>query len=131
VRSWIESGAPGAEHQGYPVVDANGLLVGVLTRRNLFDAAAKVDQPVALLIQRGPRVVYEDTTARQAADHMVNHDIGRLPVISRDKPPKLVGFITRGDLLRVHARRLAEDTTSRTLRVHIRRAAVTLETASH
>jgi len=40
---------------------------------------------------------------------MVNHDIGRLPVMSRTEPSKLVGILTRGDILRAHRRRL-EDT---------------------
>ena len=55
-----------------------------------------------------PVVVYADSTLRDAADHMVNHDIGRLPVIERGKPGKVVGFITRSDLLSAHRRRLGE-----------------------
>src|SRR4051794_32342644 len=36
VRSWIESGAQGVNHQGFPVIDPQTrLLVGVLTRRDL------------------------------------------------------------------------------------------------
>ena len=45
------------------------------------------------------RFVYDDCTARQAADHMVNHNIGRLPVISRQQPHSLVGIVTRSDIL--------------------------------
>jgi CBS domain-containing protein len=40
---------------------------------------------------------------------MVNHDIGRLPVISRIQPGKLVGIITRSDLLRAHRKRIADN----------------------
>src|SRR5262249_15109280 len=35
VRRWMSSRAIGAGHQGYPVVDAKGALVGVVTRRDL------------------------------------------------------------------------------------------------
>lgn len=39
---------------------------------------------------------------------MVNHNIGRIPVVSRKKPQQLIGMITRSDLLSAHRRRLAD-----------------------
>jgi CBS domain-containing protein len=53
------------------------------------------------LIQRSPKFVYEDCTVRQAADHMVNHGIGRLPVVRRATPPQVIGMVTRSDILSV------------------------------
>src|SRR5204863_129129 len=50
-------------------------------------------------------VVYDDGPRREAAEHMVNHDVGRLPVISRPEPWKVVGMVTRSDLLAAHRRR--------------------------
>src|SRR5690606_33647410 len=35
-REWIVGGGPGATHQGFPIVNAAGTLVGVLTRRDLL-----------------------------------------------------------------------------------------------
>jgi CBS domain-containing protein len=98
VRAWIASGADGSSHQGFPVLDARGVLVGVLTRRDLLSSDARAER-VADLIQQPPRFVYDDCTARQAADHMVNHDIGRLPVVTRSSPPRVVGMLTRSDIL--------------------------------
>src|SRR5205814_4742873 len=37
VRSRIVAHAPGYAHQGFPIVDAQGLLIGVVTRRDLLD----------------------------------------------------------------------------------------------
>jgi signal-transduction protein with cAMP-binding, CBS, and nucleotidyltransferase domain len=45
---------------------------------------------------------------REAADHMVEREVGRLVVVSRQTPHRMVGIITRGDLLAAHARRLRE-----------------------
>ena len=97
-----------ASHQGFPVVDAKGNLVGVVTRRDFLDAARPDSTPAGDLVTRGPAIIYLDNSLREAADQMVREDIGRLPVVSRDQPRRVVGFLTRSDLLRAHERRLAE-----------------------
>jgi CBS domain-containing protein len=51
-------------------------------------------------------VVREDHSLREAADHMVEADVGRLVVVGGDG--RMVGILTRGDLLAAHARRLRE-----------------------
>lgn len=107
-RTWIASRELGSSHQGFPVVNERGIIIGVVTRRDLLNPAATADQTVADLIRRPPLVVYDDCTARQAADHMVNHDIGRLPVILRSEPSRLVGVVTRSDILSVFRRRAGE-----------------------
>ena len=109
VRQWIASHAPGSQHQGFPVLDERQILAGILTRRTLLDPALPADQPIARLINRPPTVVYDDNTLRAAADHMVKHDIGRLPVIERSTG-RLIAMITRSDLLGAHRRRLREHT---------------------
>ncbi len=109
VRQWMETGGPAARHQGFPVVQSDGVLVGVVTRRDLLDSHRTPETRVMDLIGRPPVICYDDSTLRDAADHMVNHDIGRLPVISRKEPGKLVGIITRSDLLSAHRRRLQEN----------------------
>jgi CBS domain-containing protein len=107
-RGWIASGAPGTEHQGFPVVDPRGTLVGLITRRDLADASLPDDRRVADAVRHAVRFVYDDGTVRQAADHMVNHAIGRLPVVSRDRPHRLVGILTRSDVLSGYRRRVRE-----------------------
>jgi chloride channel protein, CIC family len=107
-RAWVASGGGGASHQGFPVVDDAGHLLGVLTRKDLDRAGAEASAPVSGLIRRPPVVVYSDCTLREAADHMVNHGVGRLPVLDRENPSRVVGVITRSDLLSAHRRRLDE-----------------------
>jgi len=112
VRAWLDSDDLDATHQGFPVVDEAGTLVGVVTRRDLRAAAATAtagdEQPIARLIRRPPLYVYDDSTLRQAADHMVNHDVGRLPIVSRQSPHRLVGIVTRSDILSAYRRSLGE-----------------------
>jgi H+/Cl- antiporter ClcA/CBS domain-containing protein len=105
-RAFVTSGAGGSSHQGFPVVNRNGAVVGVLTRRDLLGSGGD-DVPLEKLLRRPPVVVHDDCSLREAADHMVNHDVGRLPVISREGG-QLVGIITRSDLLKAHRRRIRE-----------------------
>jgi len=107
VRSWMETDAPHTSHQGFPVLDEAGVLIGVLTRRNLLDPKKAESTTLRELIGRRPSFVYEDLTLRDAADHMVRHDVGRLPVVSRETR-RVIGIVTRSDLLRAHRRRLVE-----------------------
>ncbi|MBL9092368.1 MAG: chloride channel protein [Planctomycetaceae bacterium] len=106
VRAWFEAATPESRHQGYPVVNAGGHLVGVVTRKD-FAGQNCGETPVGRLLARPPVVVYEDCSARDAAEHLVRHDIGRLPVVSRQSK-RLTGFLTRSDLLSAYARRLRE-----------------------
>jgi CIC family chloride channel protein len=98
-REWLATSANGTTHQGFPILDQNQTLVGVLTRRDLLDPAVPADQKLEKLIRRLPKFVYEDCTVRQAADHMVNHSIGRLPVVRRGTPLQVIGMVTRSDVL--------------------------------
>jgi CIC family chloride channel protein len=106
VRPFLMSSEKDAGHQGFPIVDAAGHLRGVLTRRDLLQTHPS-DTPLEKLLHRPPVVVFDDCSLRQAADHMVRHDVGRLPVISR-QTGKLAGIITRSDILRAHRWRIRE-----------------------
>jgi H+/Cl- antiporter ClcA len=106
VRSWLASGAGGATHQGFPVLDDDRRLIGVLTRRDIVEPSIADWIRVEALIRRAPAVAYEDNSVREAADHMVLQQVGRLPVVSREDPHVVVGMISRSDLLSAHRSRL-------------------------
>jgi CBS domain-containing protein len=107
VRRWVASGAPGSAHGGYPVVDGHGMLLGVVTRRNLA-AERPGSSRIRDLIRRPPVLVYEDSSLQDALDHMVNHDVGRLPVVRREGRGEVVGIITRSNILAAYRRRIDE-----------------------
>ncbi|WP_338038919.1 CBS domain-containing protein [Novilysobacter arseniciresistens] len=108
VRHWMASGTADAQHQGYPVIDDTGRVRGVITRRDLLDPSHPNIRRIGDMLVRPPVVVQEDHSLREAADHMVENDIGRLVVVGAAEPHPLVGILTRGDLLAAHARRLKE-----------------------
>lgn len=108
-RDWLlRSGSADAHHQGFPILDKHDQLIGVLTRRVLLDPSFADGAFVGNLVSHAPMMVKEQHSAREAADHMVEADVGRLVVVSETAPHRMVGFITRGDLLAAHAHRLRQ-----------------------
>jgi CBS domain-containing protein len=106
VLGWIESRTPDARHQGFPVLDGADRLVGVVTVRDLLVASRSAT--LRSLLARPLAVAFHDDTLRAAADLMVIEGVGRLPVVRREDPTRLVGILTRSDLLTAHHRRIAE-----------------------
>jgi chloride channel protein, CIC family len=107
LRAWLAAGAGGSDHQGYPVLDEQGLLVGLVTRREL-ERAPDPSALVTTLLRRPAVVVFDDSSLREAADQMVREQVGRLPVVTRAAPRRVVGILTRSDLLAAHTPRLEE-----------------------
>jgi CBS domain-containing protein len=97
---------PSLTHQGFPVVSRDGALIGVITRRDLFKDHGGATL-VGEVVTRPPVVAYTHWSLREAADEMVRFSVGRLPVVQRGSD-KVVGILTRSDLLRAHAGRLVE-----------------------
>jgi CBS domain-containing protein len=106
IRREINSGRAEYQHQGFPVVDDGGRVRGVITRRSLLDPSQPNMRRIGEMLVRAPVLVHEHHSLREAADHMVAENIGRLVVVGVDAPHPLVGILTRGDLLSAHGRRL-------------------------
>jgi H+/Cl- antiporter ClcA len=105
VRAWLDAGADGATHQGFPVLSGSGALIGVVTRRDLTGPEGP-DRSVGSVIKRPAVVIFPDSTLRDAADQMVRTQVGRLAVVERSDHRRLVGILSRSDLIAAHARRL-------------------------
>jgi CIC family chloride channel protein len=105
----------------YPVLDQAERLLGVVTRRDMLDAALRMAlshdgaganaHPAAdgaavvddLLIAK-PAVAYADLTLREMVNVMAESGVTRLPVVEREAPDRLVGIVTLVDAL--YARRI-------------------------
>ena len=108
VRRLLASGKAEYQHQGFPVVDDSGRVRGVLTRRALLDPAHPNLRRIGDMLVRAPVVVHEHHSLREAADHMVAENIGRVVVVGTEPSQPLFGILTRGDLLAAHGKRLKE-----------------------
>ena len=94
-----------ARHQGFPVTDETGNLLGILTTRDFLDVQDSSRKTYTLL--RHPlAIIYRDSSVRAAADQMVRENVGRLPVVERNNPKRITAIITRQDVLGAHKKRL-------------------------
>ena len=95
-----------------PVVTADGILVGMTTRGELLKAAEDDENHVRPARDFASSTVVTttpDEALSDATERMVDGDYGLLPVVSPDGQGRLVGILTRGDILRADRERRARE----------------------
>jgi H+/Cl- antiporter ClcA len=95
-------------HKSYPVVDASGQLVGMVSRTDalswLVNGHPAPGTLAEHLVGRELVIGYEDELVGRLADRMAETQVGRIPILRRSGPtPELVGLVARRDILRVRA----------------------------
>ncbi len=99
-------------HQAFLLTDASGELAGIVTRGDLVRAFERDPSGKITLVEAGnahPVVTYPDETLSDALTRMLGNNCGRLPVVARDNPKKIVGYLGRAAVLEARLRRLQED----------------------
>lgn len=97
-------------HTGYPVVDDQGKLAGIVTRRDLSRHlnAGKGTEPLSAVVSGLCITAYPDEMLHRARDRIFQQDIGRLVVVDPADRRKILGIVTRSDLLRAEAEKDVE-----------------------
>lgn len=102
-------------HHGFPVVNARDELVGVFTIMDLDHTQVDTwdKRTVGELCTQDLLVAYPDETMGDALRRMGARDVGRLPVVARDDPHRMVGLLRRTDLVRAYDLALTRRATMR------------------
>jgi CIC family chloride channel protein len=98
--------------QGLPIVSGDGNLVGVVTQGDLLRALEQDPRGTMTVLDAGshePIVAYPDELVHDAMHRMLRHSIGRLPVVSRKNPQKMVGYFNRASLLGAWTRQIEDE----------------------
>jgi chloride channel protein, CIC family len=116
------SGHGPRKHQGYPVVDETGRLLGVVTKTDLLDDwmsnliaggdgnDGHLSHIIAFdLVNRSPITISPEETCRTAAERMAQTGVGRLLVVRPQQPNRVIGVVTRSDLLKSRAHHTEEE----------------------
>jgi H+/Cl- antiporter ClcA/CBS domain-containing protein len=103
---------PSVTHQGLLVVDGEGNLQGVITRGDVLRALEEDLSGGRTVLEVGSRdlvVTYPDEVLSEALAKMLTRNIGRLPVVERANPRKIVGYIGRQSIMSGRLRRFQEE----------------------
>jgi CIC family chloride channel protein len=90
-------------HTGYPVLDENGRLVGIVTFEDVFKVPVqKRSKTMAGKIANKRLVaVHLRDSLLDVYQKMIEKEIGRVLVVEQENPRKLLGLVTRTDIMHV------------------------------
>jgi subfamily B ATP-binding cassette protein MsbA len=92
-------------HHGFPVTSAEGELVGVVTLTDIEQAAldGRRQATAGDICTRRPLVCHPDETLGEALRQWGARDVGRLPVVDRANPRRLLGMLRRADVVSAYS----------------------------
>jgi CIC family chloride channel protein len=92
-------------HHGFPVLNGNGELFGIVTLQDVARAKEKgmyESHKVRDVATRSVLTVHPDQPMWVALKRLGTRDVGRLPVVDRQDPHHLLGLIRRSDIVRAY-----------------------------
>jgi CIC family chloride channel protein len=119
----IAPSAPGTEamrlmqektHHGFPLVDDEGLLHGIVTADDLRQAAEedRLDDPITSIATHRLVVTFPDETLNEALRKLGMHHVGRIPVVARDDHRRILGLLTDKDIVAAYNHALIRQHTN-------------------
>jgi CIC family chloride channel protein len=94
-------------HHGFPVVDEDGDFVGVVTLSDVEAAMPKAnfsDLTVDDIASKSVVVAYPDEYVHDVFVKLGTQEVGRVPVVKRSNPKRLLGVLQRHDVLIAYAK---------------------------
>jgi CBS domain-containing protein len=99
-------------HEGLLILDENQQLVGIITRGDVLRALEQGSNNGTTVLEAGSRdlvVSFPDEVLQEAMMKMLRNNIGRLPVVKRNEPRSVVGYLGRSNLMAAHLRQLEDE----------------------
>lgn len=91
--------------RGLPVVDENNDLYGIVTIHDIeraIERGVPSNMQVKDIATTNVLLAYPDEPMAEVLRRLSVRDVGRLPVVSRENPKKVLGLIRREDLIRAY-----------------------------
>jgi CBS domain-containing protein len=99
-------------HQALVILDQDSKLAGIVTRGDVLRALAQDPTGAMTLLEAGTSdviVTYPEEVLHLAAAKMLRNNIGRLPVVDRADPRRVVGYLGRPGIMAARLRRLHDE----------------------
>jgi coenzyme F420 hydrogenase subunit beta len=88
-------------HTGFPVTDESGNVIGIVTLQDAMKIAEKKRNKVSTgeICTKKLITIYPDNSIAEALAKMDKHKIGRILVFDKTNKNKLIGILTRSDIM--------------------------------
>lgn len=99
-----------SRHVGFPVIDSKGKLSGIVTLSDLRNKVkpGEAGKKIGEIATREIEVAYPDETLDTALRRLASKQIGRLLIVDRTDKTKLLGIITRSDIVNAYNKKVVE-----------------------
>jgi CIC family chloride channel protein len=95
-------------HHGFPIIDKDGDFKGMVTLSDVEAAMSKGDNPTDLTVTdiapKSVIVAYPDQYLHDVLVKFGAQEVGRIPVVDRSNPKRLLGCLRRHDIIRAYAK---------------------------
>jgi CIC family chloride channel protein len=96
---------------GFPVVDSDGKLVGIVTYAEAqaaynHEPPPSADMPIGNIMRNPGKPLYPEDTAGEVIRRMSHDHLDRLPVVDPKDPKKILGIVSRTDLLKLYSKKI-------------------------
>ena len=93
-------------HHGFPIVDEDGVFSGIVTLEDVEAAMSQKDPTLTAVdvATKSPIVAYPDQSVHDALAQFGGRDVGRIPVVDRSNPKRLLGILRRHDIVRAYTK---------------------------
>jgi CIC family chloride channel protein len=101
-----------ARRQGTIIVDAKNHLAGIITRGDVVRSLEKNAAGTTTVLEAGKQdliVTFADELLHDAVKKMLNNNIGRLPVVDRSDPKRVIGYLGRANILAARLKQHEEE----------------------
>jgi chloride channel protein, CIC family len=100
------------QHQGLCIVDEENRLLGIITRGDLLRVLEEGNGAGMSVLDAGTRrliVTYPDELLYDAVSKMLRNNVGRLPVVMRENPDRVIGYLGRVNAMSARLRQLEDE----------------------
>jgi CBS domain-containing protein len=101
-----------SSRQATLILDRDNKLSGIITRGDILRVLRESLAGTMTVLEAGQTnliVAYEDESLHDAAARMLKHNIGRLPVVDRQDPRRVIGYLGRASILSAQAKFYEEE----------------------
>ncbi len=97
-----------SKHHGFPVVDKEGTLRGMVTLADVEAKMSSKELTVADIYTTHLITAYPDETLHDVVHRLGTSEVGRIPVVERKDPSRLVGVLRRYDIVKAYAKAISK-----------------------